>query len=168
MLQFMKLKTFLFRCILATAGGATFTMHSTLIRVPAAATGTTNGDTSATTTNTIQLDANVYIPDGATSPAPVIVVLHGFGGSKDYSKTVLLAEDFASAGYVVLAPSVRGVGNSEGKVTLAGPNEVNDLKTIILAMQTGSIGDSPAVAIPVSASSSFGVTGASYGGGHSF
>jgi len=32
---------------------------------------------------------------------------------------------------------------------LVGPNEVNDLKTIILAMETGSIGDSPAVVVPV-------------------
>src|SRR5205823_4923165 len=73
-----------------------------------------------------------------------------------------------SAGYVVLTPSTRGFGDSDGLVTLCGPNEVNDLKTIILAMQTGAIGDSPAVAIPVDATSKFGVTGASYGGGHSF
>lgn len=152
-------------CALLAANGGTFTTHDTLISVPAAASGTTNGDTSATTSNSIQLDATVYIPDGATSPAPVIIVLHGFGGSKDYSKTVLLAEDFASVGYVVLAPSVRGFGNSDGEVTLAGPNEINDLKTIILAMQTGSIGDVPAVSIPVTSESKFGVTGISYGGG---
>lgn len=149
-------------CTLLAANGGTFTTHDTLIAVPAVASGTTNGDTSATTTNSIQLDATVYIPDGATSPAPVIVVLHGFGGSKNYSKTVLLAEDFASAGYVVLAPSLRGFGASNGEVTLAGPNEINDLKTIILAMQTGMIGDSP---IPVTSESKFGVTGISYGGG---
>lgn len=152
-------------CVLLTANGATFTTHDTLISVPAAASGTTNGDTSATTTNHIQLDATVYLPDGATSPAPVIIVLHGFGGSKDYSKTVQLAEDFANAGYVVLAPSLRGFGNSDGEVTLAGPNEINDLKTIILAMQTRSVGDAPAVPIPVTSESRFGVTGISYGGG---
>jgi predicted acyl esterase len=147
------------------ANGGTFTTHDTLIAVPAASAGLTNGDTSATASNNIQLDATVYIPDGATSPAPVIVVLHGFGGSKNYSKTVLLAEDFANAGYVVLAPSLRGFGDSDGEVTLAGPNEINDLKTIILAMQTGSIGDAPAVSIPVTSESKFGVTGISYGGG---
>lgn len=152
-------------CVLLAANGGTFTTHDTLIAVPAAAAGTTNGDTSATTSNNIQLDATVYIPDGATSPAPVIVVLHGFGGSKDYSKTVLLAEDFASAGYVVLAPSLRGFGASDGEVTLVGPNEINDLKTIILAMQTGAIGHSPVVSIPVASESKFGVTGISYGGG---
>jgi predicted acyl esterase len=144
---------------------ASFTTQSTLIPVPAAADGTTNGDTTATTTNTIQLDATVYIPDGATSPAPVIIVLHGFAGAKDNSKNVAIAEDFANAGYVVLTPTLRGFGDSDGKVSLAGPNEVNDLKTIILAMQTGSIGDSPAVSIPVTSDSKFGVTGISYGGG---
>jgi predicted acyl esterase len=69
---------------------------------------------------------------------------------------------------VVLTPSTRGFGDSDGLVTLCGPNEVNDLKTIILAMQSGAIGDSPAITIPVNSSSKFGVTGASYGGGHSF
>jgi predicted acyl esterase len=149
-------------CVLLAANAGTFTNHNIRISVPAAAAGMTNGDTSATTSNNIQLDATVYIPDGATSPAPVIVVLHGFGGSKDYSKTVLLAVDFASAGYVVLAPSLRGFGDSDGEVTLAGPNEVNDVKTIIPAMQTGMIGDLP---IPVTSESKFGVTGISYGGG---
>jgi predicted acyl esterase len=139
-------------CGLLTANAGTFTKHNTFIDVPA----------SESSSNTIQLDAAVYLPDDAISPAPVIVVLHGFGGSKNYSKTVLLAEDFASAGYVVLTPSLRGFGDSDGEVTLAGPNEVNDLKTIILAMQTGTIGDVP---IPVTTESKFGVTGISYGGG---
>src|SRR5437868_15397041 len=98
-------------CALLAANGGTYTTHNTLISVPANAAGLTNGDTSATTSNNIQLDATVYIPDGATSPVPVIVVLHGFGGSKTYSRTVTLADDFASAGYVVLAPSIRGFGD---------------------------------------------------------
>jgi hypothetical protein len=50
-------------CALLVANGGTFTTHDTLIAVPAAADGTINGDTSATTSNTIQLDATVYIPD---------------------------------------------------------------------------------------------------------
>ena len=150
------------------AFGGTFTKTSTRLPVPAQAIGTDSGDTSATTSDTIHLDADVYIPDGVAAPAPVVVVIHGYGGSKSDGRLVAIANDLASAGYVVLAPTARGFGNSDGLVTLAGPNEINDLKTIILAMQTGSIGDSPAVAIPVSASSNFGVTGASYGGGHSF
>jgi predicted acyl esterase len=146
----------------------TFTTQNTLIPVPESATGTASGDTSANSSNNIHLDARVYIPDGVSAPAPVVLIIHGYGGSKTDSRVVALATDFASNGYVVLTPTVRGFGQSEGLVSLAGPNEINDLKTIILAMQSGTIGDSPAVTIPVTASSAFGVTGASYGGGHSF
>src|SRR5436190_1662141 len=132
-----------------------------LMPLPAQATGTAAGDTSDATSDTIHLDARVYIPDGVAAPAPVLVIIHGFGSSKTSSSVVTLAQDFARQGYVVLTPTTRGFGDSDGLVSLAGPNEINDLKTIILAMQTGAIGDSPAVSIPVSASSKFGVTGAS-------
>jgi predicted acyl esterase len=150
------------------AWAGTFTTQNTLIPVPAKATATAAGDTSPASNNNIHLDARVYTPDGVAAPAPVVVIIHGYAGSKDDSRVVTLATDFASNGYVVLTPTVRGFGQSEGLVSLAGPNEVNDLKTIILAMQTGTIGDSPVVTIPVTTSSAFGVTGASYGGGHSF
>ena len=154
---------------IATASVAgTFTTTSTSIPVPADATGTAAGDTIPSSSTTIHLDADVYIPDGAAASTPVVVVVHGYGGSKNDSFVGTLAHDFASNGYVVIAPTMRGFGNSEGLVSLAGPNEIDDLKTIILAMQSGSIGDSPAVALPVDANSKFGVTGASYGGGHSF
>ncbi len=116
----------------------------------------------------VHLDANVYIPEGAVAPMPVVVIIHGFGGSKNDGVVVALAGQLAGAGYVVLTPSARGFGNSDGLVTLAGPNEINDLQTMILAMQTGVIGDSPPVPVPVTTNSLFGVAGASYGGGHSF
>ena len=156
----------LFVCSGAVAG--TYSQFDTLISVPAGATGTASGDTSPATSSTIHLDARVYIPDGVAAPAPVVVVVPGYGGSKTNGSVVAVAQDLASQGYVVLTPSVRGFGDSDGLVTLAGPNEVNDLKTMILAMQTGAIGDSPAITVPVDATSKFGVTGPSYGGGHSF
>ncbi len=148
--------------------GASFSKQATRIRVPASADGTTNGDTVVTGNNFIHLDANVYVPQGLASPAPVIVIVHGFGETKSDSRITTLATDFATAGYVVITPTVRGFGNSDGTVSLVGPNEVNDLKTIILAMQTGTIGDSPAIDIPVTSASKFGVMGPSYGGGHTF
>ena len=153
-------------CVRAQAG--TFSQFDTLIPVPANATGTASGDTSPNGAGTIHLDARVYIPDGVTAPAPAIILIHGYGASKSSGTIVAVAQDFASAGYVVVTPSMRGFGDSDGLVTLVGPNEVNDVKTIILAMQSGAIGDSPAITIPVDASSKFGVTGASYGGGSSF
>jgi hypothetical protein len=54
-----------FCCALWAANAGTYTKQATLIAVPATAAGTTNGDTSATSSNNIQLDATVYIPDGA-------------------------------------------------------------------------------------------------------
>ena len=146
----------------------TFSQFDTLIAVPASATATASGDTAPATSSTIHLDARVYIPDGVAAPAPVVVVIHGYGESKTSGTTVAAAQDLASQGYVVVTPTTRGFGDSDGLVTLAGPNEINDLKTIILAAQTGAVGDSPAIAIPVNANSKFGVTGASYGGGHAF
>ena len=154
--------------LFSRALGWTFTVYSTRISVPASADGLADGETSASSTNLISLDANVYIPDGVAAPAPAVVVVHGFAESKDTLAIVAFAEDFAAAGYVVVTPSVRGFGNSDGLVSLVGPNEINDLKSIILAMQTGSIGDSPAVPIPVTSQSKFGVMGDSYGGGHTF
>jgi len=157
-----------FLALLTQALGGTYTIRSTRIPVPATADGTVDGDTSASSTNSIHLDANVYVPDGVVVPAPVVVVVHGFAETKSTATIVTLAEDFAAAGYVVATPTVRGFGNSDGSVSLVGPNEINDLKTIILAMQTGSIGDAPAIAIPVTTASKFGVMGPSYGGGHTF
>lgn len=154
--------------VLPQAWGGTFTTTDTFIPVAAQATATAAGDASDATTDKIHLDARVYIPDGVSAPAPVIVIIHPYGGSKTSDTAVMLATDFASQGYVVLTPTARGFGKSDGLVSLVGPNEVNDLKTIILAMQTGAIGDTPVVTIPVSASSNFGVTGASYGGGYAF
>src|ERR1051325_10807323 len=159
---------FAFTILASRVLGGSFTLHETRIAVPALATGTDTGDTMPASSGQIHLDATVYLPEGVSAPAPVVVVLHGFAGSKDDSKNVELAQDFAAAGYVVLTPTLRGFGNSEGEVTLAGPSEINDLKTIILAMQTGSIGDAPAVSIPVTSASKFGVLGTSYGGGQTF
>jgi pimeloyl-ACP methyl ester carboxylesterase len=158
----------LFLTLSSQALGGTYTVYSTRIPVPASADGATNGDTSASSTNSIHLDANVYVPDGAVAPTPAVVVIHGFGETKSTATIVTFAEDFAAAGYVVVTPTVRGFGNSEGLVSLVGPNEVNDLKTIILAMQAGSIGDTPPIAIPVTSASKVGVMGPSYGGGHTF
>ena len=157
-----------FLALLTQALGGTYTIHSTRIPVPTTADGTADGDTSASSTNTVKLDADVYVPDGVVAPAPVVVVVHGFAETKSTDTIVTFAEDFAAAGYVVVTPTVRGFGNSGGSVSLVGPNEINDLKTIILAMQTGSIGDTPAIVIPVTSASKFGVMGPSYGGGHTF
>src|SRR2546430_2943927 len=96
-------------CSLAVAG--TFTTTNTLIPVPASATGTDAGDTSPSTTDTIHLDARVYIPDGVSAPAPVVIIIHGYGASKNTGSVVTIAQDFAAAGYVVVTPTTRGFGD---------------------------------------------------------
>jgi putative CocE/NonD family hydrolase len=168
----MKTKCILVLCLTFFAAysfAGTFTTTDTLIPVAAKATATNSGDTSPDpASGIIHLDARVYTPDGVAAPAPVIIILPPYGGSKASGLVTDLAQDFAAQGYVVLTPTMRGFGESDGLVTFAGPNEINDVKTIVMALQNGAIGDTPIVNVPVSSLSKIGVTGASYGGGMSF
>ena len=81
----------------------------------------------------ILIDANLFVPDGvdATNPAPVVISAHGFNGSKatdDNGMNELLAK----AGYVVLAYSSRGFGDTNGKIGLDGVDyDVKDVRQLI-------------------------------------
>ncbi len=109
----------------------------------------------------IVLDAQLRIPDGVSSdaPAPAVVLLHGFGS--DRSSQAARAETLVRRGYVVLAPSARGFGDSQGTIGLADRDrEGRDLIALIDALagrdevlRDGP--DDPRVAL----------VGASYGGG---
>ena len=68
----------------------------------------------------VDIDARLYVPDNATrrTPAPAILMTHGFGGSKDNNETLSTAEFFAAHGYVVLTYSASGFGSSGGCITL--------------------------------------------------
>src|SRR6185312_14091422 len=65
----------------------------------------------------VQLDTTLYLP--ASTPAPAILLAHGFGGDKTDLDTQ--ARDLARAGYVVLTYSARGFGKSGGLVHLDAP-----------------------------------------------
>ena len=65
-------------------------------------------------TTPVQLDTTLYLP--ATTPAPAILLAHGFGGSKD--DLAGQAKSLAQHGYVVLAYSARGFGKSGGLIHL--------------------------------------------------
>jgi putative CocE/NonD family hydrolase len=111
---------------------------------------------------TISLAATLYQPRFFPS-APAVIYIHGWGGHR-LTGSDNLASYISAAGYTVLSYSARGFGNGEsgGRVTLAGPNEINDLKNVIdwlLNDPDNVIG--PRV-------TKIGVIGASYGGGHSF
>ena len=105
----------------------------------------------------VQLDTTLYLP--TTTPAPAILLAHGFGGDKTDLDTQ--ARDLARAGYVVLTYSARGFGKSGGLVHLDAPAfEVADGSKLVdyLAAQESVREDSdgdPRV----------GVAGSSYGGG---
>src|ERR1044071_1010934 len=123
------------------------------IQVPASATAQGN--------DRISLAATLYQPR-LFPTAPAVIYIHGWGGHR------LMGEDnlayyIASAGFTVLSSTPRGFGSGEsgGRVTLAGPNEINDLKQVIdwlLNDPDNVIG--PRV-------TKIGVIGGSYGGSHS-
>ncbi|MBN9799209.1 MULTISPECIES: alpha/beta fold hydrolase [Pseudonocardia] len=110
---------------------------------------------------TIDLDTSLYVPASATaaSPAPAVLVAHGFGGSK--ASVDSDARELAARGYVVQTWTARGFGASGGSIGLDDPDrEVADASRLVdrLAaradVQRDADGD-PRV----------GVTGGSYGGG---
>src|SRR4030095_7484765 len=111
---------------------------------------------------TIQLAATLYQPRFFPF-APAAVYIHGWGGRRLTGEDNL-AYYIAASGYIVLSYSARGFGDGEsgGRVTLAGPDEINDLRKVIDWLTTDpdhAIG--PRV-------TKVGVLGGSYGGGHSF
>jgi ABC-2 type transport system ATP-binding protein len=66
----------------------------------------------------IELDATLYLPE--TTPAPAVLIAHGFGGSK--ASVDADARDLAARGLVALAWSARGFGTSGGQIALNSPD----------------------------------------------
>ena len=103
----------------------------------------------------VQLDTTLYLP--AKTPAPAILLAHGFGGSKTdlASQATKLARD----GYVVLAYTARGFGRSGGDIHLdALQYEVADGSKLLDYLQTRPEVERTATGIVA------GVAGSSYGG----
>ena len=104
------------------------------------------------------LDVRLELPPG-TGPFPLVTLIHGYAGSKRSSGDI--AADLLADGYAVLRYSTRGFGDSWGQVNLADVNaEIGDMRSMIAAVideQEFNL-DASKVA----------VTGASYGGGHSW
>ena len=105
-----------------------------------------------------RLDVTVQVPrtDGLH---PLVVQVHGYAGSKTSSGDI--AARLNAEGYAVLRYSTRGFGDSWGQVNMTDVNaELADLRSMI-----GQVVDEPSFAINGGAVA---VTGASYGGGHSW
>lgn len=104
----------------------------------------------------LQIDTTLYLPE--KTPAPAILLPHGFGGSKNSVATE--ATELAQRGFVVLTYSARGFGRSTGQISLNSvDHEVNDAKRLLdwLATRQEVMTDAPG-------DPRVGVTGGSYGG----
>ena len=114
------------------------------------------GPTSAADATPVRIDADLYLP--SQTPAPAVVLAHGFGGSKDAVATE--AHYLSDQGFVVLAYSARGFGNSTGLISMNSPQfEVADASAIVdyLSTQDAVIQDAPG-------DPRVGFAGGSYGG----
>ena len=102
------------------------------------------------------LDATIYLPGG--KPAPAILLAHGFAGDK--TSVAAQAQELATHGYVVLAWTARGFGNSTGEISMDSPNgEVADVSKLIDYLSTRKEVVQQAKGDPL-----VGITGDSYGG----
>ncbi|MFL6162219.1 MAG: alpha/beta fold hydrolase [Jatrophihabitantaceae bacterium] len=103
----------------------------------------------------VQLDTTLYLP--ARTPAPAILLAHGFGGSKD--SVAGQARSLAHAGYLALTYSARGFGASGGLIHLDSVHfEVADGSRLLDWLQAR-----PEV-LKRAGRPVFGVAGSSYGG----
>ncbi|GAA5116133.1 alpha/beta fold hydrolase [Haloechinothrix salitolerans] len=106
-----------------------------------------------------RLDITLYVPDTAReTPAPAILLPHGFGGSK--RSVARDARELAERGFVVLAYTARGFGRSTGMIALNDPDaEVADASELLdyLAAQ-------PTVQRDADNDPRVAVTGSSYAG----
>src|SRR5687767_8168325 len=104
------------------------------------------------------LDVSVAVPPGE-GPHPLVVVLHGWGGSK--GSLGYIADPLLADGHAVLRYSARGFGDSWGQVNLADVNvEIEDLRSMI-----GQVVDQGRLHLNADA---VGIVGVSYGGGQSW
>jgi ABC-2 type transport system ATP-binding protein len=109
----------------------------------------------------VVLDTTLLMPKGASAadPVPVILLAHGFGGSKLSVATD--AADFADRGYAVLTWTAEGFGRSGGRIHLDSPDyEVRDAQRLIDWLATR-----PEIRTDGPGDPRLGVVGGSYGGG---
>ncbi len=88
---------------------------------------TIRADVTIVASDGVHLAATVDEPT-APGPHPAILMLHGLGGTR--AQVLPLADQFAAAGYVVLAADIRGHGESGGLVDVDGPRTVQDVREL--------------------------------------
>jgi len=111
----------------------------------------------------LNIDAALYIPDGAGPghPVPAVIGAHGFGGNKDELKTY--AVSLSKRGYAVLLYSARGFGRTGGQIGLGSADyDLADVRQLVDWLATR-----PEVALDKPGDPRVGMFGVSYGGGMS-
>ncbi|MFD1056689.1 alpha/beta fold hydrolase [Terrabacter terrigena] len=105
---------------------------------------------------TVSLDVSIWPRDAGRHP--VVLLAHGFGGTKE--SVAAQADELNARGYVVVTWSARGHGRSGGRIHLDDPAyEVADAKTLLdLAAKRAD------VELDAPGDPRAGVMGASYGG----
>lgn len=104
----------------------------------------------------IAIDSTLYLPE--STPAPAVLLAHGFGGSK--SSVDEQARELAESGFAVLAFSARGFGKSGGSIGINDPDrEVADARALV-----NWLAERPEVEKDSATDPRIGVAGASYGG----
>src|SRR6476469_2964621 len=70
------------------------------------------------------IDADLYLPDGASTSnkVPAVLSTHGFGGDKADDNQTAIGKGFVGQGYAVLSYSGLGFGKTTCKITLDDPD----------------------------------------------
>lgn len=123
-----------------------------------------------------ELDTTYYEP-ASEGPHPAVLMTHGWGGSKadlttlpeeeqEYSDDVPLAEMYASRGYVVLAYTSRGFGQTENSEGSGGEvNSTSELEQQDASALIDYLAEQDAVMTEGESDPVIGMDGTSYGGG---
>jgi predicted acyl esterase len=132
--------------------------------VPAPAAAFSKTDLTIRMSDSVDIAATYYVPDGAPPAGgrPAVLMLHGLGESRtdgDNAVSVSLndmAETYVvPQGYAVLTFDARGHGASGGLVGIDGPREIGDVKELFAWLASR----------PGVDASHIGAFGYSYGGG---
>jgi predicted acyl esterase len=122
------------------------------------------------------VDADLYLPDGASAahPVPAILTTHGFGGSKDDDNQVAIGKGFVGQGYAVLSYSGLGFGKTTCKIQLDDPDwdgkagkQMDDVLAGVRAYTDQATGKSQylrSIAMESKGDPRVGMIGGSYGG----
>lgn len=90
---------------------------------------------SLRTVDGVRLAAHRWMPSAA--PTTMVVLVHGFTGSKDHPEVVAVGEALADAGYGVLTYDARGHHDSDGLCTL-GDSESLDVAAAVAAARSST------------------------------